>query len=290
MKLRLFLPLIYIVTHQWAYGWGYTAHRLINREAVKLLNSPLGEFFSGYINYISEHAVDPDLWKKDKENHPNEYPGHFIDADLFDDYPFKKIPRKWEDVVNKYGKKKLDSWGTAPWRIEEYYYQLVTQFRDGEWIKARLTATALGHYVSDIHVPFHTCENYNGQLTGNKGVHKRWEANMVEEFLLDAMNTSGSLISFDDPVSQAFLIVEESFPYVSTILTAETKARETVPVHLRSTISDWEVSMFGSEYIKVLYVETGALAVSRMEMASLRVASYWHSAWVAAGKPSPPTR
>ncbi|HIB03903.1 MAG TPA: S1/P1 Nuclease, partial [Candidatus Marinimicrobia bacterium] len=173
MKLRLLLLFLYIMTHQWAYGWGYTAHRLINREAVNLLNFPLGEFFSGHINYISEHAVDPDLWKIDKENHPNESPGHFIDADLFDDHPFKKIPRKWEDVVNKYGEKKLDSWGTAPWRIEEYYYRLVRQFRDGEWIKARLTAAALGHYVSDIHVPFHTCENYNGQLTGNKGVHKR---------------------------------------------------------------------------------------------------------------------
>ena len=113
---------------------------------------------------------------------------------------------------------------------------------------------------------------------------------MVEEFLLDSMNTSGRLIGFDDPVSQAFLIVEESFPYVGTILKAETKARETVPVHLRSTISNWEVSMIGSEYIKVLYIETGALALSRMEMASLRVASYWHSAWVAAGKPSPPAR
>ncbi|HIB02534.1 MAG TPA: hypothetical protein EYO21_01750 [Candidatus Marinimicrobia bacterium] len=113
---------------------------------------------------------------------------------------------------------------------------------------------------------------------------------MVEEFLLDAMNTSGRLIGFDDPVSQAFLIVEESFPHVSTILAAETKARETIPVQSRSTISDWKVSMFGSEYIRVLYDETGVLAVSRMEMASLRVASYWHSAWVAAGKPSPPTR
>ncbi len=84
MKLRLFLSLIFMVTHQWVYGWGYTAHRLINREAVQLLNSPLGEFFNSYINYISEHAIDPDLWKKDKENHPNEYPGHFIDAGLFD--------------------------------------------------------------------------------------------------------------------------------------------------------------------------------------------------------------
>ena len=105
MKLRLFLPLIFVATHQWAYGWGYTAHRLINREAVTLLNSPLGEFFNGYINYISEHAVDPDLWKKDKENHPNEYPGHFIDADLFDDYPFKRFLGSGRMLLINTGKK-----------------------------------------------------------------------------------------------------------------------------------------------------------------------------------------
>ena len=282
------LLLLLLLIPQSGFSWGYTAHRIINRQAVHLLDSPLGGYFSRHVNYLSEHAIDPDLWRRDKEAYPDEAPGHFIDADLYEVYPFRNIPRKWEHVVRKYGEENLKSWGTAPWRIEKFYFRLVQEFKDGRWTEARLTAAALGHYVSDIHVPFHTVENYNGQLTGNKGVHKRWEADMVEEYLLDAARPSDKLETVADPVEKAFVIVEESFPDLKPILKAETRARQTIPPESRGIIPDWDRAMQGTEYIRILYEDTGDLAITRMEASSRRVASYWMSAWVKAGSPPPP--
>ena len=41
----------------------------------------------------------------------------------------------------------------------------------------------LGHYVGDAHVPLHAVLNYDGQLTGQTGVHARWESDLVDRFL-----------------------------------------------------------------------------------------------------------
>ena len=38
----------------------------------------------------------------------------------------------------------------------------------------------IGHYIGDAHVPLHTTENYNGQLTNQKGIHGLWESRLVE--------------------------------------------------------------------------------------------------------------
>ena len=43
-------------------------------------------------------------------------------------------------------------------------------------------ASDLGHYVADAHVPLHTSLNYNGQLTGQKGIHAFWESRLPELF------------------------------------------------------------------------------------------------------------
>lgn len=165
-------------------GWGFNAHIITSREAVKLLPGDLGVYFHQQISYISEHSIYPDLWREDTVNYPNEGRGHYIDADLYGDYPFLNIPRSWESFLSTYGEEKIDQWGTAPWRIERFYNLLVKEFQEGKWDKARLTAAALSHYISDLHMPLHVVENYDGQLSDNKGVHKRWEQDLVDFFLL----------------------------------------------------------------------------------------------------------
>lgn len=287
MTARLLLFACLFITNR-CVAWGYAAHTVTCREAVKLLDSPLGEYFTLNINYLADHSIDPDLWRKDKETYPEEGHGHYIDADLYEPYPFRNIPRSWEKAIIKYGKKNLKGWGTAPWRIEQFYEKLLLEFSSGQWEESLQTAAVLAHYISDIHVPFHTAENYNGQLTGNKGVHKRWEADMVEEYILDSIQPEGSLETVLNPVEKAFEIVEESFPHLNEILETETRARQSLSVESRQIIPDWDKSMKGTGYIRILYEETGDLAIARMNASSLRIASYWHSAWVKAGRPQPP--
>lgn len=270
------------------FGWGFKAHQAINREAVTLLTGSLGAYFSHRIEEISAHAIDPDLWRNDRVGHPNEGEGHYLDADRYGAYPFHDIPRSLDALRAKHGPANVSRWGTAPWRIEDYYRRLVADMRAGRWDEAVMDASALGHYVSDIHVPLHTVENYDGQLTGNRGIHKRWEADMVDLFCLDQFRGKGNVRGMVHPVEEAFRIIAEAFPHHKALLRADSLGRAILPAGTREAIASREASMEGTGYLEILYRETGTLALERMDKATLRVASFWHSAWVEAGRPRPP--
>ena len=49
--------------------------------------------------------------------------------------------------------------------------------RNGQYAHSdiRFFSAIIGHYVADAHVPLHAVLNYNGQLTGQTGIHNRWE-------------------------------------------------------------------------------------------------------------------
>ncbi len=38
------------------------------------------------------------------------------------------------------------------------------------------------HYVQDAHQPLHASNNYDGQLTGQRGIHSRFERDLFERF------------------------------------------------------------------------------------------------------------
>ena len=42
--------------------------------------------------------------------------------------------------------------------------------------------SVMSHYVSDGHVPFHAITNYDGQLSGQHGVHARFETELFERY------------------------------------------------------------------------------------------------------------
>jgi hypothetical protein len=45
-------------------------------------------------------------------------------------------------------------------------------------------AADLGHYIADAHMPLHTSDNHDGQLT-DKGIHSLWESRLPELFVKD---------------------------------------------------------------------------------------------------------
>jgi alkylated DNA nucleotide flippase Atl1 len=44
---------------------------------------------------------------------------------------------------------------------------------------ARYLVAVLSHYVEDAHVPFHAVVNYDGQATNQRGIHSRFETELV---------------------------------------------------------------------------------------------------------------
>jgi hypothetical protein len=46
------------------------------------------------------------------------------------------------------------------------------------------TAGEMAHYIDDINQPLHSTQNYDGQVTGNSGIHARYAGTMIAQHLL----------------------------------------------------------------------------------------------------------
>lgn len=171
-------------------GWGMDVHRWLTRQALDGLPGDLRPFFAAKRDFIAEHSADPDLWRVVglRSDLGSEEPNHFLDLDGFGEpAPFRNVPREWPAVAAKYGDARANQNGRLPWRTEEIYTRLVTTFQDiGKATgpsyaadNARYLVAVLSHYVADAHVPFHAVVSYDGQATNQRGIHARFESDLV---------------------------------------------------------------------------------------------------------------
>lgn len=131
-------------------AWGFHAHGIINRMACFTLPLPLFGFYKPHLDYLEEHAPDPD---RRRYVDPLEAPRHYLDIDHYGS--LEAIPFRYEDAACMYGEDTVLAHGTVPWTIHEQYLKLVQAFRRRDE-KAILRYSAfLGHYVGDAHVPLH---------------------------------------------------------------------------------------------------------------------------------------
>ncbi len=72
--------------------------------AVFTLPQEMLPLYKVHIEFLTEHAVDPD---KRRYAYKAEGPKHFIDLDSWGTFPFSNIPRNWRDVKIAYSKVKL---------------------------------------------------------------------------------------------------------------------------------------------------------------------------------------
>ena len=267
-------------------GWGYDVHRRISRAAVQAVDGEFGDFLNKHIDELSYNAANPDFWKAVD---PDEFPRHFIDADLYDEFPFNNIPHDLKEVYQKYGEEAVKHNGLAPWVIEDYTNRIVKLIESGKWRESVHSMSAMSHYIADIHMPLHTCANYNGQLTGNDGIHFRWESPMVQKFV-EEINVSDPIEYIDDPVEMAFTIVKESFSVYPELLNADSKARAPLTSVQADSLNTYESLSFEDEYLTVLYSETNEIVHDRLNKSAERIASFWYSCWIKAGSPKPPKK
>jgi hypothetical protein len=140
-------------------AWGLDVHRLITKRAIAGLPPGLKPFYAARADFISEHAIDPDMWRLVglKGDLGDEDPNHFLDIDGLDDpRPFKGVPRDWNAYVAKYGVERANRTGRVPWRAEEIYKKLVERFQEaaknpngfgGE--NAAYLSAIISHYIED---------------------------------------------------------------------------------------------------------------------------------------------
>ncbi len=280
-------PLILLSVIVWltCSSWGFFAHQNINRRAVFILPADMIRFYKNNILYIKDHAVDAD---KRRYSDTSEAPRHFIDADRYGKNPFDSIPEKWVDAELKYTSIRLIENGIVPWQIERTYFSLVKAFRERDSIRILRLSADLGHYVSDAHVPLHTTENYNGQLSGQTGIHGFWESRLPELFSSEYDFITGPAKYLENPLKEAWKIVRISHNFLDSTLLIEARLNKNLPSDLKFSFSERKDKVerqFSKEYARAYHNALKGMVENQMRASVLMTGSYWFSAWVDAGQP-----
>ncbi len=282
------LVLLLLLTVRDTAGWGFWAHREIHRHAIKILPAPLDKFFKRYADSLIARSVEPDL-RRGHDSLEQYY--HYIDFERYGVYPFTELPRDYEAAVKKFGKQTVDTNGTVPWRIADFTERLSAAMKRKKEEEIVFYASFLGHYIADANVPLHTTENYDGQLSGQRGIHSRWESRLPEKYGAQFRFDVGNAEYIADPLAYAFEIVLESHRLVDSVLALDRKAKEglaesdTYSVIQRRGRTEYQYSDL---YYKRYYRLLNGMIERRMALSAQRVASYWYTAWVNAGKPHLP--
>src|SRR5690625_6110571 len=78
-KIGVLLVFSFLLFYSFKYeDWGFYGHREIHYYAVMAMPAPVNFYFKEHVEYLSEHAVDPD---QRRYAVPDEGARHFIDLD-----------------------------------------------------------------------------------------------------------------------------------------------------------------------------------------------------------------
>jgi len=267
-------------------SWGFFAHKKINHYAVFALPAKLAKFYKTNIDLITEKAVDPD---KRCFIDSTEGPRHFIDIeDYRADRQIDSIPIHWSQAKDKFQERQLLKNGIIPWQINFTYLKLVKAFQSKDYDKIVKHSADLGHYIADAHVPLHTTKNYNGQLTGQIGIHAFWESRLPEMFAGKYNLLVGKAIYIADPLSEAWNIVRESNQLVDSVLSIESLINKQFKASQKNSFIERNNQLlwtYSDSYAKAYHHALNGMVERRMRKTILRVASYWYSAWLESGQP-----
>lgn len=354
--------------HSDSLKWGFYAHKKINRMAVFILPPEMMGFYKKNINFLEEHAPDPD---KRRYAVKGEDIKHFMDVDHWGTYPFDTLPRKLEDAMIKFleirsistggdtnlikaviGDYKstdpiiikedsisylrfkqfvryhylpsfknaplnfpvdsINSWlgidlntnlysgiiceehfskhGINPYQIKLQYDRLKKAFREQNSAMILRLSADMGHYMADAHVPLHATKNYNGQLTGQHGIHAFWESRLPELFADDDYEYFvGKARYIEDVSAFAWATITESNRLSKSVLLIEkelsqsTKKDQKYGFDIRLGKS---IRIQTREYSEAYHDLLEGMVERRMQDAILALGSIWFTAWLDAGQPN----
>jgi hypothetical protein len=281
------LTVILLITIQLVWsGWGFFAHKKINELAVYLLPTELFGFFKANIDYLSEHAPDPD---KRRYMIAEEGPRHFLDLDHYEQQlPIDTLPRNWDSAVAMFTIDTLFKHGIVPWHIEKMVRRLTYAFKDNEPYKIMRYANDLGHYVGDLNVPLHTTGNYNGQKTNQHGIHGLWESRLPELFAFDYNFVLDKAAYLQDPQEAIWQAIERSHSLVDSVLSVEKRVSQTMSEEQKYSFEqrgNSTVKVYSKKFSTAYHKALGPMVEKQMQYAIKLLADLWYTAWVDAGQP-----
>ena len=180
--------------------------------------------------------------------------------------------------MKRYGAEFVLKNGTLPWRSEEIYTKLAeafTQKAPYSRENIKFFSAVIAHYAADAHVPFHAALNYDGQLTGQWGIHSRFESELFERYQSTLQLSPRLPASIGNPREFIFETLTTSFPLVQPVLDADKAAaagRE----------------FYDDVYFAQLFAKVKPILEKRLSDSIGDVAGMITAAWVEAGRPALP--
>lgn len=184
-----------------SWAWGKRGHEAVGSLAAQLLAKEhkgsefllYHSFDMGYYNNV------PDLvWKADPETYKKEYIQHFMDLEDYGKVKDIQWNKDRKEFFTKYPTIEKNA-GRAWWRVQEFVNELekisaqlkkIKQSKNkdeqhrlqAQWL---LHAGVLGHYIADLAQPMHVTDNYDGEQTGQKGIHHWFEEEVIDHLYPD---------------------------------------------------------------------------------------------------------
>jgi len=210
MRLFLFISTIalpFALSPQ-AHAWGKRGHSIVCQTAAYLASEDQPDASEPF--FLKVHSFDlgyycnvPDIIWKRPPTYEKEFFNHFMDMEIFErkfpvkkgedgDVPYALSRNAFDEKYKDFPKDAGRSW----WRLrelEERLDELTQKLKDKklsskehqdmqvQWL---LVSGIMGHYIGDMSMPLHVTENYDGKMSGQKGVHHYFEESAVDELFL----------------------------------------------------------------------------------------------------------
>ena len=267
-------------------SWGFYVHETATQIAVYQLPKPLRKFFFSNIDSLTANAIRPD---KRRNIDRTEAPKHFIDLENYGNGAVNIMPHDLATAVQQYSWDTLKRYGYVPYQVVIEYDSLANAFKQKKSDSIIFFADDLAHYIEDANVPLHTSNNYDGQLTGQKGLHALWESTIPELELSNyqlyqkhkATYVSNKPDAIWAAVKRAHALLPEMFEKEKEVAANFPDSSKYVSKMYYGRMTKVYSDAFAKQYAAAL---TSTINDQLIQSANM-VTDFWYSAWVDAGKP-----
>ncbi len=248
-----------------AASWAPEGHRQIGEKAIASLRDPLKEFFEDREEALFDLLEDPG---RDRN------PAHFF-LEGYDTFPFHDVPATRELALRRFSEEEIAANGDALWRLLEAWEALVEAFRTPDFDLALELASDVAWLVGEIGVPPNVSATGDGQATGQEGLARRFDTELVETFADDLDVRDATAVYLDRPEEFIRSLPLKAHIWADNISFADAMSRR-------------GVAGYDRYYLDGMWNELGWLVGGAMSDAARDAASLWYTAWVAAGRPEVP--
>lgn len=255
----------------------------INTLAIYTLPLEMVTFYKRHQKEIEDLSVLPDQRRYIMDQEASR---HYIDLDRYEISALQYT--NWSEITQKINPDSLVKHGIVPWHIPILYQQLKYAFIRRDTIKIIKLSAEMGHYIGDLHVPLHTTSNYDGQKTGQSGLHAFWESRIPELLNESLEEWVGPATFIPNITKSTWNWVLESHTQVKIVIDQEAKLNTSFRQSKKYTFEKKGNVLqknYSVEYSKKYHQVLGHQIEDRFQRAYKHVGDIWYSAWIEAGQP-----